>query len=57
MKTMMILEEDTTQFATLTDDDAKFEYAQYVINTPPEDRPEISEDDAKAALDWMESQS
>lgn len=51
----VILEEDGVSFDALEDDDARFEFAQYVINTPPQDRPEISEEDAAAALAWMES--
>ena len=37
----------------LTEDDDRFEYASYVVNTAPEDRPEISEVSAKAALAWI----
>lgn len=50
-------EEDDLTFDALKDDDARFEYAQYIVNTAPKDRPEISESDAKDALDWMAAQS
>jgi hypothetical protein len=41
------------EFYSLSDDDERFEYAQYIVNTPEEDRPEISKEDAAAALDWL----
>lgn len=40
-------------FDSLQDDDERWEYAQYIVNTPEEDRPEISDADAEAALNWL----
>lgn len=53
----VMIEEDGVSFDALETDDEKFEFAQYVVNTPPEDRPEVSEADAALALQWMESQN
>jgi hypothetical protein len=41
---------------TLEDDGERFEFAQYVVNTAPEDRTEISPSDAEDALAWMSEQ-
>lgn len=40
------------QFEACEDDHERFEFAQYIVNTPPEDRPEVTEADAQEALDW-----
>lgn len=37
---------------TLDDFDEKFEYVQYIINTPEADRPELTPGDVTAALAW-----
>jgi hypothetical protein len=42
------------EFESLTTDRERFEYSQYIVNTPPKDRPELTEDNAKAALSWAE---
>lgn len=39
---------------TLKDDDERFEYVQYIINTPEADRPELTPEDVAAALSWAE---
>jgi hypothetical protein len=46
---------EDVQFGALETDDERFEFAQYIVNTAPKDRPEISDANAKEALSWMES--
>ena len=41
-------------FETLEDDWDRFEFASYVAATDPDDRPEVDESDAAAALEWLE---
>lgn len=48
-----LTDEAELEFYSLSDDDERFEYAQYIVNTPEEDRPEISKEDADAALEWL----
>lgn len=48
-----LTDEGKFSFNSLTSDDERWEYAQYIVNTPAEDRPEISEEDAEAALAWL----
>lgn len=46
--------DDGLEFDSLEDDFERFEYAQYIINTTPEERPEVSKESEEAALKWME---
>lgn len=43
-------------FETIEDDFDRFEFAMYIVNTPPEERPEVSESDAEEALAWLQEQ-
>ena len=43
-------------FDTIEDEFDRFEFAMYIVNTAPEDRPEVSEEDALEALDWLATQ-
>ena len=49
----LMLGEDESGWDSLETDWERFEFAQYIVNTPPEDRSEISDADAGAALAWM----
>jgi len=51
--TSPLTDDGSFDFDNLQDDDERWEYAQYIVNTPAEDRPEISEENAAAALDWL----
>lgn len=51
--TSPMTDDSSLDFYNLEDDDERFEYAQYIINTPEEDRPEISKENAEAALEWL----
>jgi hypothetical protein len=48
-----LTDDGTLDFDDLQDDDERWEYAQYIVNTPEEERPEISKEDAEAALEWL----
>ena len=45
--------EEGLEFSAIDDEDEKFEYAQYIINTPRSMRPEVSESSERAALEWL----
>ena len=51
--TSPMTDDGALEFNSIEDDDERWEYAQYIINTPEEDRPEISAEDAAAALEWL----
>lgn len=51
----LFLSNEGVVWDTLEDDDERFEYVQYIINTPEEDRPELTDEDVQAALNWAES--
>ena len=48
-----LTDDGALDFDNLQDDDERWEYAQYIVNTPEEERPEISKEDAQAALEWL----
>lgn len=41
------------RFSDCETDEQRFEFAQYIVNTPASDRPEVSDEEAAAALSWM----
>lgn len=57
MSEPLFLSNEGVVWDTIEDDWERFEFASYIVNTPADQRKEISPEDATAALAWLEAQA